>query len=85
MTAARLELWLSKDRILELYLNTAEFGDEIWGVEAASQAYFRKSAARLTRAEAAALAATLPHPRTSNPAFQPGRMRWKQAWILKRM
>lgn len=85
VTAARLELWLSKDRILELYLNTAEFGDEIWGVEAASQAYFGKSAARLTRGEAAALAATLPHPRTSNPAYQPGRMRWKQNWILRRM
>jgi monofunctional biosynthetic peptidoglycan transglycosylase len=85
VTAARLELWLSKDRILELYLNTAEFGDEIWGVEAASQFYFRRPASRLTREQAATLAATLPHPRTSNPVYRPGRMLWKRNWILRRM
>ncbi len=85
VTAARLELWLSKDRILELYLNTAEFGDEIWGVEAASQYYFKRPASRVTREQAATLAAILPHPRTSNPVIRPGRMAWKRNWILRRM
>lgn len=85
VTAKRLEWALPKDRILELYLNTAELGDEIWGVEAASQAYFKRSAARLTRYQAASLAGTLPHPRTSNPAYRPGRMAWKRDWILNRM
>jgi len=83
--AKRLEWMLPKDRILELYLNIAEFGPGIWGVEAASQAYFRKPAARLTRTEAAALAATLPFPRLSNPAYRPARMRARQAVILRRL
>ncbi len=85
ITAWRLEFWLGKDRILELYLNTAELGDEIWGVEAASQSYFKKSAARLSRVEAATLAATLPGPTFSNPRKRPGRMLWKRDWILGRM
>jgi monofunctional biosynthetic peptidoglycan transglycosylase len=54
-------LW-SKRRILEVYVNTAEFGRGIYGAEAAAQAFFRKSAARLTRDEAARLAAVLPNP-----------------------
>lgn len=83
--AKRLEWTLSKDRILELYLNIAEFGPGIWGVEAASQAYFGKPASRLGRQEAAALAATLPFPLLSNPAFRPARMRARQAMILGRL
>lgn len=83
ITAWRLEYWLGKDRILELYLNTAEFGPGIWGVEAASQAYFKKSATRLSLEEAAGLAATLPFPLRSNPASRPGRMRWRQGLILR--
>lgn len=85
VTAWRLEFWLGKERILELYLNTAELGDEVWGVEAASRAYFGKSAARLDRFEAATLAATLPAPTSSNPRERPGRMLWKRDWILERM
>lgn len=85
VTAFRLELWLGKERIFELYLNTAELGDEVWGVEAASQYYFKKSAARLSRVEAATLAATLPAPTTSNLRKRPGRMLWKRDWILRRM
>jgi monofunctional biosynthetic peptidoglycan transglycosylase len=54
-------LW-PKRRILEVYVNTAEFGRGIYGAEAAAQAFFRKSAARLTRDEAARLAAVLPNP-----------------------
>lgn len=54
-------LW-PKKRILEVYLNSAEFGYGIYGAEAAAQAFFRKPAARLTRDEAARLAAVLPNP-----------------------
>jgi monofunctional biosynthetic peptidoglycan transglycosylase len=85
VTTWRLESALGKRRILELYLNIAEMGPGIWGVEAASQAYFRKPAARLNRVEAAALAGLLPFPLRSNPAYRPGRMRWRQNLILRRM
>ena len=85
IVARRLEFFLSKERILELYLNTAEFGDGIFGVEAASQVYFGRSARQLTRVQAASLAATLPHPRTSNPAHRPARMEWRRDLILRRL
>lgn len=85
VTAYRLELVLPKRRILELYLNIAELGDGVWGVEAASQRYYRKSARRLTQSQAAALAATLPFPLSSNPAYRPVRMRQRQSLILRRM
>lgn len=85
VTAYRLELVLPKRRILELYLNVAELGDGVWGVEAASRRYYRKSARRLTQSQAAALAATLPFPRSSNPAYRPVRMRRRQDLILRRM
>lgn len=58
-----VELTWPKQRILEVYLNLAEFGPGIYGAEAAAQAFFRKDAAGLTRAEAARLAAVLPGPR----------------------
>ena len=57
-----IEVMWSKRRILEVYLNVAEFGDGIYGVEAASRRYFGKPAARLTTYEAALLAAVLPNP-----------------------
>ena len=57
-----IELTWPKERILEVYLNVAEFGDGIYGVEAAAQRYWRKPAARLNRYEAATLAAVLPNP-----------------------
>ena len=85
VTAYRLELALPKRRILELYLGIAELGDGVWGVEAASRRYYRTSAARLTAAQAAALAATLPFPLSSNPAYRPVRMRKRQDLILRRM
>ena len=84
VTAVRLELALSKDRILELYLNSAEWGPGIWGVEAASESYFGVPGSRLTAEQAAALAATLPFPRTSNPVFRPSRMEARQRLILAR-
>lgn len=85
VTAWRLEFWLSKERILELYLNTAEMGDELWGVEAASQRYFRRSASGLNADQAATLAALLPFPRSSNPNYRPGRMNWRRNLILRRL
>lgn len=85
VTAYRLEWAMDKHRLLELYLNVVELGPEIWGVEAASRYYFRRSARTVTREQAAALAGTLPFPLSSNPAYRPGRMRWRQQLILRRM
>ncbi|MFD2205942.1 monofunctional biosynthetic peptidoglycan transglycosylase [Kiloniella antarctica] len=63
-----LETLLPKRRILELYLNIAEFGDGIYGAEAAAQAHFNRAAKGLTRAQAARLAAVLPNPLDRNAA-----------------
>jgi monofunctional biosynthetic peptidoglycan transglycosylase len=63
----RMEKVLSKKRILELYLNVAEWGEGIFGVEAASRHYFGKSSSELTPQEAARLAAILPNPRRYSP------------------
>lgn len=84
VTALQLELELPKDRILELYLNVAEWGPGIWGADAASRAYFGVPASRLTEEQAAGLAATLPHPLSSNPAFRPERMLARRELILAR-
>ena len=61
--AVTLETFLSKRRILEIYLNSVEWGEGVFGAEAAAQHYFRKSAARLNAWEAARLAVMLPRPR----------------------
>ena len=66
-----VELIWSKRRILHVYLNTAEFGEGVFGVEAAAQHWFGVSAADLTPTQAARLAAVLPDPKTRNPA-KPG-------------
>lgn len=58
-----MERMWSKERILEVYLNSVEFGDNIYGVEAATQHYFGKSARSLTREQATFLAAILPNPK----------------------
>jgi monofunctional biosynthetic peptidoglycan transglycosylase len=58
-----LELCLTKDRVLDLYLNMAEWGDGVFGAEAAARAHYRKPARSLTREESARLAAILPAPR----------------------
>ena len=84
VTALRLELALSKERIMELYLNVVEWGPDVWGIAAASEAYFGAPPSQLTDAQAAALAATLPQPRTSNPAYRPGRMLARRDLILAR-
>ncbi len=63
----RMEQVLSKKRILELYLNVAEWGDGIFGAEAASRHYYGKPSSELTPEEAARLASILPNPRKYNP------------------
>ncbi len=85
VTAYRLEAALSKRRLMELYLNVAEFGPNIWGAEAASQFYFDRPASRVTAAQAASLAGSLPFPLSSNPAYRTGRMRWRRDLIMRRM
>lgn len=80
-----LELLWPKSRILEVYLNIAQFGDGIYGVESASRAFFGKPAARLEPSEAALLAAALPNPlklRVDKPS--PYVLR-RRDWILRQM
>src|SRR6266850_2798681 len=84
VTAVRLELALSKDRIMELYLENAELGAGVWGIETASKAYFGVAVSGLSANQAAELAATLPQPRTSNPLFRPARMFARRDLILAR-
>ncbi len=80
-----IEIAWPKQRILEVYLNVAEFGRGTWGVQAASKRYFRKDAARLTRAEAALLAAVLPAPKRYRVDAPGPYVRRRQAWIERQM
>lgn len=83
--AVLLELLWNKPRILEVYLNIVEFGPGIYGVEAASQTYFNKPASRLSKTEAARLAAVLPNPYRMSAA-QPSDYVWQRtAWIKHQM
>jgi monofunctional biosynthetic peptidoglycan transglycosylase len=86
---AWLTLWIEwlwpKQRILEVYLNVVELGDGVFGVEAASRRYFGRSAASLSRSEAALLAAVLPSPRRSNPTNPSRFVRERQQWILRQI
>lgn len=81
-----LERELSKKRILEIYLNVIEWGDGIYGAEAASRFYFEKSASNLTRAQAAYLSAMIPSPlNVFNPKKNPKRVKRRQRVIQKGM
>lgn len=81
----RLEAALSKRRILEIYLNSIEWGDGIFGCEAAARAYFNKSAAALAPTEAALLAGAIINPRVHSPARPTRRLLRRQQIILGRM
>jgi len=83
--ARRLEAELKKARIFELYLNVIEWGDGIYGVEAASRTYFHTSAASLGPSESALLAAAIVNPRVLNPAHPSARLLRRQQLILRRM
>lgn len=80
-----LEAGWSKRRILEVYLNSVEFGDGVFGVEAASRKFFGKPARRLAPSEAALLAAVLPSPLHYRADQPSGYLRGRQAWILQQM
>lgn len=77
-------IW-GKERILEVYLNSIEMGKGVYGAEAASQHWFRKSASNLSPYEAAAIAAILPNPRQyrANPASS--YVEGRKAWIVRQM
>lgn len=77
-------LW-PKQRILEVYLNSVEFGDGIFGVEAAARAFFGKPAKALRPSEAALLAAVLPNPHRFKASAPSGYIRGRQEWILGQM
>ena len=85
LIARRLEAELSKQRILEIYLNVIEWGDGIYGAEAAARTYFGKSAAQLTQPEAALLAAAIANPRIMNPGTPTARLRRRQQMVMRRM
>ena len=85
MITRRLELELPKQRILEIYLNSIEWGDGVWGAEAAARRYFRKSAADLTASEAALLAGAIANPHIMDPARPTARLRRRQAMVMRRM
>src|SRR6185436_573989 len=85
MIARRLEAELPKARILELYLNLIEWGDEIWGAEAAARAYFGTSAADLSPEQAALLAGAIINPRVYSPGHPNARLLGRQRIILGRM
>jgi len=85
LLARRLERALSKNRILEIYLNVIEWGDGIYGVEAASRDVFGKSAATLDVPEAALLAAMIPSPLRLQPCERPKSVRTRQERILRWM
>ena len=74
-----------KRRILEIYLNIAEFGEGIFGVEAAAQHFFKKSAQNLTLQESALLAASLPNPLAFRVEKPGPIMRKRQAWIMRQV
>ncbi|MFU2079423.1 monofunctional biosynthetic peptidoglycan transglycosylase [Avibacterium endocarditidis] len=84
-TTLMVELLWSKKRILEVYLNIAEFGNGIFGVEAASQAYFKKSAKQLNQQEAALLAAVLPNPIIFKASKPSAFVQKKKRWIMRQM
>ncbi|MFA4866777.1 MAG: monofunctional biosynthetic peptidoglycan transglycosylase [Pedobacter sp.] len=80
-----IEMLWSKERILEVYLNVIEMGDGIYGAEAAAQAYFSKSCTKLTRSQAALIAACFPNPRRWTPKKPTTYIKHRQYLIMKNM
>jgi monofunctional biosynthetic peptidoglycan transglycosylase len=85
LIARRLEAELTKQRILELYLNVIEWGDGVFGAEAAARAHFKKAAASLTAEESALLAAAIINPRVLDPGHPSARLRRRQQMVMRRM
>jgi len=80
-----IELVWPKERIMEVYLNSIEMGNGIYGAEAASQHWFRKPASKLTSYQAAAIAAILPNPRKLRANPQSAYIQRRQAWTVRQM
>lgn len=80
-----IEIFWSKERILEVYLNVIEMGDGIYGAEAASQAYYHKSCTKLSKNQAALIAACFPNPRRWSPDHATPYIRHRQYLILRNM
>ncbi|SDL22491.1 monofunctional biosynthetic peptidoglycan transglycosylase [Pedobacter sp. ok626] len=80
-----IEMFWSKERILEVYLNVIEMGDGIYGSEAAAQAYFGKSCTKLSRSQAALIAACFPNPRRWTPRNPTRYIKHRQYLIMKNM
>ena len=83
--ALLIELCWPKERILEVYLNVAEFGPGVFGVEAAAQEYFDSKAESLGTSQAALLAAVLPNPQRLRVTRPSAYVRSRQAWIVTQM
>jgi monofunctional glycosyltransferase len=83
--ARRLEAELKKSRILEIYLNVIEWGDGLYGVDAAARTYFHTSSSQLTAEQSALLAAAIVNPRLLSPARPTTRLVRRQQLILRRM
>jgi monofunctional biosynthetic peptidoglycan transglycosylase len=79
-----IELLWSKERIMEVYLNVAETGKGVFGVEAAAQKYFNRSAAKLTTRQAVCIACVLPNPLARNPKTVPQKNKSKYNITYKR-
>lgn len=80
-----IELFWSKERIMEVYLNSIEMGDGIYGVEAVALMHFNINADRLTRTNSALIAATLPNPRRYSSLHPSGYVLRRQTWIMRQM
>jgi monofunctional glycosyltransferase len=80
-----IEVCWPKRRILEIYLNSAEFGHGVYGAEAAAQLFFHRPAAKLTRSDAATLAAVLPNPQRFHAAAPSAYILQRREWILGQM
>lgn len=83
--ALLIEIVWSKERIMEVYLNVAELGDGIFGAEAASQVYFKKSASEISVTQAARLAAILPSPKRYSAVAPSAYVQKRVEWIKKQM
>lgn len=80
-----IEVFWSKERIMEVYLNVIEMGEGVYGAEAASHTYFRKDASKLTKEQSALIAACLPNPRRWSPSRPTGYINKKKDWIVRNM
>lgn len=80
-----IEVFWGKERIMEVYLNSIEMGDGVYGIQAASQYWYRKDAVNLSKAEAATIATILPNPRKYSPRAMTGRLERKKSRVMAGM